>query len=485
MASHWQRQHPRQRPEHGHGQFPNPWERHPRDHGPVHEDNYNTNYTVVSWEELQYPSGELGAIPKRPEVIDDRKQMEYLTRILGSKVYDVTSESPFHFAPILSYGLGVNLWLKREDSHSGYSFMLRGAYNMISHLPNEELDKGVQKDVEKEYSFNIRGAYNMMANLPKEALMEKKMPKEEAEKGYSFKTRGAYNMMANLPKEELDKGVIFASTGGDHAQGLALAANKLGTETVIVMPTTTPPIKVEMVKNLGGKIVLYGDTFDDALKHAKQLSQEKNLTVIPPFDHKDVIIGQGTVGMEIARQMRDPLHAIFVSVESGELLAGVASFYKLVFPDVKIIGVEARDANRMALALHKNEIVKVDDIGMFADNVGVQQVGNESFRIARELVDGIVLVDKDDISIAIKEMYEDTGSMLEPSGVVSIAGAKAYCKYNNMKGVNVVAITNGSNINFNQLGSIVHIVDAADQTEAKSVIGMYLDSYTRGFGASI
>ncbi|CAK9320123.1 unnamed protein product [Citrullus colocynthis] len=360
-----------------------------------------TEVPVVSWEDLQYPPGMLGAIPKRPEVIDERRQMEYLTKILSSKVYDVAIESPLELARKLSTQLGVNLWLKRDDS---------------------------------QFVF-------------------------------SFKIRGAYNMMANLPKEALERGVICASAG-NHAQGVALAAGRLRTEAVIVMPRGTPPIKIEAVQNLGGNVVLFGDSFDEAQDHARQLSQERNLTIIPPFDNEDVIIGQGTVGMEIGRQMRGPLHAIFVPVGGGGLLAGVASFYKLVFPEVKIIGVEPNDANSMASALHNDQVVKLEKVGTFADGVAVKQVGDENFRISRELIDGIVLVDKDAISASIKEMFEDTRSILEPAGALSIAGAKAYCKYNNITGVNIVAVTSGANMNFDQLGSIADGADSGNETEA-------------------
>ncbi|XP_050945069.1 threonine dehydratase biosynthetic, chloroplastic-like [Cucumis melo] len=410
----WEHQEGRGRPEHGfHFQMPNPWEQqqpHPttqRDHAPVADPKNNETIMIkipaVSWKELQYPSGKLGAVPKRPEVIDEQKQMEYLKKILSSKVYDVTSESPLHFAPNLSKGLGVNIWLKREDTHPVYS----------------------------------------------------------------FKLRGAYNMMSSLPKEELEKGVISASTG-NHAQGVAFAASKLKTQSLIVMPRSTPPNKIEAVKNLGGNVVLFGDTFDDALEHAKQLSQERNLKIITPFDDEDIIVGQGTVGMEIGRQMREPLDAIFVPVGGGGLLAGVASFYKLIYPEVKIIGVEPHDANSMASALYSDQIVQVFDIGTFADGVDIKRVGDETFRISRELVDGIVLVDKNDIAAAIKEVFEDTKSMLEPAGALAVAGAKAYCKYNNIKGGNVVAITSGANMNFDQLGSI------ADKVESEATFATIL-----------
>ncbi|KAJ0735998.1 putative threonine ammonia-lyase [Helianthus annuus] len=218
---------------------------------------------------------------------------------------------------------------------------------------------------------------------------------------FSFKLRGAYNMMAKLPKEQLAQGVI-CSSAGNHAQGVALAAKTLGCDAVIVMPVTTPCIKWESVKRLGATVVLEGDSYDEAQAYAKKRGVKENRTFIPPFDHPDVISGQGTVGMEIVRQMQDPIHAIFVPVGGGGLIAGIAAYVKRVLPEVKIIGVEPADANAMALSLHLGQRVMLDQVGGFADGVAVKEVGVETFRLCRELIDGVVLVSRDAISASIK-----------------------------------------------------------------------------------
>nr|XP_043611988.1 threonine dehydratase 1 biosynthetic, chloroplastic-like [Erigeron canadensis] len=284
------------------------------------------------------------------------------------------------------------------------------------------------------------------------------LKREDAQPVFSFKLRGAYNMMAKLPKEQLAQGVI-CSSAGNHAQGVALAAKTLGCDAVIVMPVTTPRIKWESVKRLGATVVLEGDSYDEAQAYAKRRGVFENRTFVPPFDHPDVITGQATVGMEILRQLDDPIHAIFVPVGGGGLIAGIAAYAKRVRPEIRIIGVEPADANAMALSLHHGRRVKLDQVGGFADGVAVKEVGVEPFRLCRELIDGIVLVSNDAICTSIKDMFEEKRSILEPAGALALAGAEAYCRYYNIKDVNIVAITSGANMNFDRLKMITELAN--------------------------
>lgn len=297
------------------------------------------------------------------------------------------------------------------------------------------------------------------------------LKREDLQPVFSFKLRGAYNMMAKLPKEQLERGVI-CSSAGNHAQGVALSAKKLGCDAVIVMPKTTPEIKWMSVERLGATVVLIGDTYDEAQAYAKKRAQEEGRTFIPPFDHPDVIIGQGTVGMEIVRQMKGPIEAIFVPVGGGGLIAGIAAYVKRVNPDVKIIGVEPFDANAMALSLHHGQRVMLDQVGGFADGVAVKVVGEETFRICRELIDGIVLVSRDAICASIKDMFEEKRSILEPAGALALAGAEAYCKYYGLKGANVVALASGANMNFDRLRLVTELADVGRRREA--VLATYM-----------
>ncbi|KAK6943925.1 Pyridoxal-phosphate dependent enzyme [Dillenia turbinata] len=284
-------------------------------------------------------------------------------------------------------------------------------------------------------------------------------------KVFSFKLRGAYNMMVKLPKEQLERGVI-CSSAGNHAQGVALAAQRLGCNAVIAMPVTTPEIKWKSVKRLGATVVLLGDSYDEAQAYAKQRAVEEGRTFIPPFDDPDVIMGQGTVGMEIVRQMQGPLHAIFVPVGGGGLIAGIAAYVKRVSPEVKVIGVEPFDANAMALSLHHGQRIMLDQVGGFADGVAVKVVGEETFRLCKELVDGVVLVSRDAICASIKDMFEEKRSILEPAGALALAGAEAYCKYYGLKDENIVAITSGANMNFDRLRLVTELADVGRQREA-------------------
>ncbi|OVA17899.1 Threonine dehydratase [Macleaya cordata] len=291
------------------------------------------------------------------------------------------------------------------------------------------------------------------------------LKREDLQPVFSFKLRGAYNMMAKLLREQLDRGVI-CSSAGNHAQGVALAAKKLSCDAVIVMPVTTPEIKWKSVERLGATVVLIGDSYDEAQAHAKQRGEEEGRTFIPPFDHPDVIMGQGTVGMEIIRQTLGPLHAIFVPVGGGGLIAGIAAYVKRVSPQIKIIGVEPSDANAMALSLDHGQRIMLEQVGGFADGVAVKVVGEETFRLCKQLVDGVVLVSRDAICASIKDMFEEKRSILEPAGALALAGAEAYCKYYGLKGESVVAVTSGANMNFDRLRLVTELADVGRKREA-------------------
>ncbi|GMI96616.1 L-O-methylthreonine resistant 1 [Hibiscus trionum] len=317
----------------------------------------------------------------------------------------------------------------------------------------------------KVYDVAIESPLQLATKLSERLGNQVWLKREDLQAVFSFKLRGAYNMMAKLPKEQLERGVI-CSSAGNHAQGVALSAKTLGCNAIIAMPVTTPEIKWQSVERLGATVVLIGDSYDEAQAYAKKRAKEEGYTFIPPFDHPDVIIGQGTVGMEIVRQAQGPLHAIFVPVGGGGLIAGIAAYVKRVSPEVKIIGVEPFDANAMALSLHHGERVILDQVGGFADGVAVKEVGEETFRICRELVDGVVLVSRDAICASIKDMFEEKRSILEPAGALALAGAEAYCKYYGFKGKNVVAITSGANMNFDKLRVVTELANVGRQQEA-------------------
>ncbi|KAJ7976024.1 Threonine dehydratase [Quillaja saponaria] len=317
----------------------------------------------------------------------------------------------------------------------------------------------------KVYDVAIESPLQFAPNLSERLGVKVWLKREDLQPVFSFKLRGAYNMMAKLPKEQLEKGVI-CSSAGNHAQGVALAAKRLGCNAVIAMPVTTPEIKWRSVEKLGATVVLVGDSYDEAQAYAMKRGKEDDRTFVPPFDHPDVIMGQGTVGMEIVRQMQGPLHAIFVPVGGGGLIAGIAAYVKRVSPEVKVIGVEPADANAMALSLHHGQRVMLDQVGGFADGVAVKEVGEETFRLCKELVDGVVLVSRDSICASIKDMFEEKRSILEPAGALSLAGAEAYCKYYGLKGENVVAITSGANMNFDKLRVVTELANVGRKQEA-------------------
>ena len=341
----------------------------------------------------------------RPPLLCSREDRpmtrDYLKRILKARVYDVAIESPLSEAAALSRRLRRQVLLKREDMQPVFS----------------------------------------------------------------FKLRGAYNKMACLTEEERASGVLTASAG-NHAQGVALAAQRLGIRAVIVMPTVAPRIKVEAVRARGAEVVLEGDNYDAAYAHARRLSETQGLPFIHPYDDPDVIAGQGTIGMEILKQHPSDIEAIFVPVGGGGLIAGIALYVKSLRPDIRIIGVEPADADALARSLKEGSRVLLDHVGTFADGVAVRQVGREPFRIARRLVDEVLVVSNDAICAAIKDVFEDTRSIVEPSGALAVAGLKAYAAAHPGDRP-LIAIASGANMNFDRLR---HVAERAELGERREVV---------------
>lgn len=325
----------------------------------------------------------------------------YIKRILDARVYDVAIETPVDAVPLLSKRLKNTVLLKRED----------------------------------------------------------------LQPVFSFKLRGAYNKMIKLSQEELDRGVVAASAG-NHAQGLALSAMRLGVKATIVMPKTTPQIKINAVRARGGKVVLHGDTYDEASAFAKKLVEEKGMVYVHPYDDPDVIAGQGTVGMEILRQVTGPLDAVFVPVGGGGLAAGVAAYIKYVRPEVKVIAVEPEDAACLKLAMEKQRRAILPEVGIFADGVAVGQIGKETFRVLRKTIDGVITATTDEICAAIKDIFDDTRSIAEPAGALALAGLKKYVEENGCEGQTLLAIDSGANTNFDRLRYISERTEIGEQREA-------------------
>lgn len=302
---------------------------------------------------------------------------------------------------------------------------------------------------------------NLSARIGNRVLLKR----EDMQPVFSFKLRGAYNKMANLAPEILKRGVIAASAG-NHAQGVALAAQKLKCRAVIVMPTTTPAIKINAVKARGAEVILFGDSYSDAYVKALELEKSEELTFVHPYDDVDVIAGQGTIAMEILEQCKDPIEAIFCCVGGGGLLAGVAAYVKAVRPEIKVIGVEAKDAEAMTESLKKGERVILDQVGLFADGAAVKQVGEHTFSLCQQFVDEMIVVDNDAICAAIKDVFEDTRSILEPAGALATAGMKEYAARNNLHGKTLVTIASGANMNFDRLRFVAERAELGEQREA-------------------
>ena len=325
----------------------------------------------------------------------------YVKRILNARIYDLVVETPVDEASQLSQRLGNRVLLKRED----------------------------------------------------------------LQPVFSFKLRGAYNKMLSLSEEQLRKGVVAASAG-NHAQGLAMAAKKMGVKATIVMPNTTPQIKVNAVRARGAKVVLQGDAYDEASDYAQKLVKEKGMTYVHPFDDPDVIAGQGTIAMEVLRQVSGDLDAVFIPVGGGGLCAGMAAYIKYVRPEIKVIAVEPDDAACLEAALEKGRRVRLKHVGIFADGTAVAQIGKETFRVLRETVDEVVTVSPDEISAAIKDIFDDTRSICEPSGALGVAGLKKYVARHGIEGQSLLAVDSGANINFDRLRYIAERTEIGERREA-------------------
>lgn len=314
-------------------------------------------------------------------------------------------------------------------------------------------------DVARETPLEI--APQLSARLQNRVLLKR----EDLQSVFSFKLRGAYNKIVGLGEEARRKGVIAASAG-NHAQGVALAAQKLKIAALIVMPKTTPQIKVVAVRSYGVDIELFGNSYDDAYEHARQIANARDLTFIHPYDDPDVIAGQGTIAMEILRQHEGRIDAIFVPVGGGGLIAGVAAYVKELHPEIKVIGVEPDDAPTLHHALKAGERVVLDQVGIFADGVAVRQIGEETFRIARQCVDEVILVSTDEICAAIKDIFDDTRSIAEPAGALAVAGVKRYAKRQQVTGQTFVAIDSGANMNFDRLRHVAERAELGERREA-------------------
>ncbi|MDE2585305.1 MAG: threonine ammonia-lyase, biosynthetic [Betaproteobacteria bacterium] len=317
----------------------------------------------------------------------------------------------------------------------------------------------------KVYDAAVETPLELAPNLSQRLGNRFYFKREDMQPVFSFKLRGAYNKIAHLTPAQLQRGVICASAG-NHAQGVALSAAKIGCRAVIVMPTTTPQIKVQAVQSRGGEVVLAGESFDDAYARAVELEKAEHLTFVHPFDDPYVIAGQGTIGMEILRQHSKPIHAVFVAIGGGGLAAGVAAYIKAVRSEIKVIGVETFDADAMKQSIAAGRRVRLDNVGLFADGTAVKFVGEETFHLCREYLDDIILVDTDAICAAIKDVFEDTRSILEPSGALAIAGAKEYAKQHKLKDKTLVAVASGANTNFDRLRFVAERAEVGEQREA-------------------
>ena len=311
----------------------------------------------------------------------------------------------------------------------------------------------------------LEPAKNLSLRLNNTVLLKR----EDQQPVFSFKLRGAYNKMANLTPAQLKKGVICASAG-NHAQGVALSAQKLGTRAVIVMPATTPQLKVDAVRALGGEVLLHGDSYSDAYSHAAELEKKKGLTFVHPFDDPDVIAGQGTVAMEMLRQIQNVsagrLDAVFVAIGGGGLISGVANYIKALRPEIKVIGVQMNDSDAMVQSVEAGKRITLQDVGLFSDGTAVKLVGEETFRISRELVDAYMTVDTDSVCAAIKDVFVDTRSIVEPAGALAVAAIKQYVAKHKTQGEVYAAILCGANMNFDRLRFVAERAEVGEEREA-------------------
>ena len=294
------------------------------------------------------------------------------------------------------------------------------------------------------------------------------LKREDNQPVFSFKLRGAYNKMAHLTPEALKRGVIAASAG-NHAQGVALAAAKMKCNAVIVMPVTTPSVKIDAVKSRGGswvEIILHGESYSDAFQYSELVAKKRGLTFVHPFDDPDVIAGQGTIAMEILQEHQEPIDAIFLAIGGGGLVAGVGAYIKAVRPDIKVIGVQTVDSDAMKKSLDAGKRVELKEVGLFSDGTAVKLVGKETFRLCQEVVDEIITVDTDAICAAINDVFTDTRSILEPAGALALAGLKSYVEREKCKDKNLIAVACGANINFNRLRFVAERAEVGEAREA-------------------
>ncbi len=314
------------------------------------------------------------------------------------------------------------------------------------------------------YDVAIESPLDNAVRLSRRLNNQVLLKREDLQPVFSFKLRGAYNKLYNLSRQGDLNGVIAASAG-NHAQGLALAASKLGVKATIVMPKTTPRIKVDAVRSYGAKAVLFGDTFDEASEYANKLKEKEGLVYIHPYDDPDVIAGQGTVAVEILRQYTENIDAIFIPVGGGGLIAGMAAYIKYLRPEIRVIGVEPADAACLAAAMEKNRRVVLPQVGLFADGVAVKQVGKETWRVAKKVVDEVITVSTDEICAAIKDIFDDTRSIMEPAGALAVAGIKKYVTEKGVEGQTLIAINSGANMNFDRLRHVSERAELGEQRE--------------------
>ncbi len=319
------------------------------------------------------------------------------------------------------------------------------------------------------YDVAVESALEPANDLSRRLHNKVLLKREDQQPVFSFKLRGAYNKMAHLSAEQLKKGVICASAG-NHAQGVALGARKLGSRAVIVMPTTTPQLKVDAVRGFGGEVVLHGDSYSDAYTHAVQLQASQGLTFVHPFDDPDVIAGQGTIAMEILRQLQslgsNQLDAVFVAIGGGGLVSGVANYIKAVRPEIKVIGVQMNDSDAMIQSVNAHQRVTLPDVGLFSDGTAVKLVGGETFRVAQGLVDEFITVDTDAVCAAIKDVFVDTRSIVEPAGALAVAAIKQYVATHKTRGETYAAILCGANMNFDRLRFVAERAEVGEEREA-------------------
>ena len=319
------------------------------------------------------------------------------------------------------------------------------------------------------YDVAVESALEPAKNLSLRLKNTVLLKREDQQPVFSFKLRGAYNKMAHLTAAQLKKGVICASAG-NHAQGVALSANKLGTRAVIVMPATTPQLKIDAVRALGGEVVLHGESYSDAYLHAAALEKKNGLSFVHPFDDPDVIAGQGTIAMEILRQIQGVSHgqldAVFVAIGGGGLISGVANYIKALRPEIKVIGVQMNDSDAMIQSVGAKKRVTLQDVGLFSDGTAVKLVGEETFRISRDLVDEFMTVDTDAVCAAIKDVFVDTRSIVEPAGALAVAAIKQYVALHKTKGETYAAILCGANMNFDRLRFVAERAEVGEEREA-------------------